>query len=639
MQADFEAGRAYADSGASAVVIADQGITTFEATNKGWFSLIHKRKRRIRILDKNGFDAATEYVYLNTQPRKVERLQNLKAVTYNLDGIRIQSTTLDAASVFTEKLSDDFCRKKFTLPAVKAGSIIEISYDVVSDYLFSLRPWTFQTEHPVLWSQCRVEIPQFFYYVFLQQGYFPIENSQSTNHRIYHVLEPSSDISATGLEVEFSSAVLISAWTAKKLPAARPEKFISSINNHLLKIEFQLAQYRFPDMVPQNVYSDWNESASDLMKNEYFGQPLRRDNSWLNGQLAELDLKEKTTLEKAKAIYAYVRDRFTVNASGSVFTSNSPSTVFQKKTGSVAEINLLMILMLNHEGVTAHPVILSTRENGYVQKDYPLLRKYNYVIAQVMIGEKDYFVDASKKLGFGLLDGSCYNGCAWKISSDNPQPLYFFTDSLKEQSMTSVFISNQGPGKQTGRFTQTYGMQESSKLRHIIKNSEPAEFVKALQNQPMSYAQFLNFGVDSVNKPEHPLAVHVDMQIDYKNAKHIYFDPIQSGDYKINPLSANSRKYPVEFPYALDNVYLLNVDVPEGYVVDELPKPIRMRFDEIGGYFEYSVGLNGKNRVQLIRKIVLKRTIFRPEEYEALRAFFSMVVMKQNEQFVFRKAD
>ena len=45
------------DTGASAVVIADIGSSVFEGNVKGWFSLMYKRFRRVKILNKNGFDA------------------------------------------------------------------------------------------------------------------------------------------------------------------------------------------------------------------------------------------------------------------------------------------------------------------------------------------------------------------------------------------------------------------------------------------------------------------------------------------------------------------------------------------------------------------------------------------------------
>src|SRR5579859_7230161 len=56
---DFNVKAEALDSSADAVVIADFGTTAFEGDNRGWFTLIFKHSRRIKILKRSGFDAAT----------------------------------------------------------------------------------------------------------------------------------------------------------------------------------------------------------------------------------------------------------------------------------------------------------------------------------------------------------------------------------------------------------------------------------------------------------------------------------------------------------------------------------------------------------------------------------------------------
>jgi hypothetical protein len=77
--------------------------------------------------------------------------------------------------------------------------------------------------------------------------------------------------------------------------------------------------------------------------------------------------------------------------------------------------------------------------------------------------------------------------------------------------------------------------------------------------------------------------------------------------------------------------------VPNGYEVDELPKPMRMKLNEEGdGLFEYLIQQQD-NLISLRVKITMKRTYFLPDEYDMLREFFNMIVKKQSEQIVFKK--
>ena len=90
-------------------------------------------------------------------------------------------------------------------------------------------------------------------------------------------------------------------------------------------------------------------------------------------------------------------------------------------------------------------------------------------------------------------------------------------------------------------------------------------------------------------------------------------------------------------PYTIDETYAFRMFVPEGYVVDEIPKSIRLNFDESGtSFFEYLIE-SKDNAVALRSRVKLNRSYYLPEEYEVLRDFFGLIVSKHNEQVVFKK--
>jgi hypothetical protein len=104
-----------------------------------------------------------------------------------------------------------------------------------------------------------------------------------------------------------------------------------------------------------------------------------------------------------------------------------------------------------------------------------------------------------------------------------------------------------------------------------------------------------------------------------------------------NPFTAAERYYPVEMPYTMDQTYLLTMEIPKGYEVDELPKQLVAKLDEEqSAYFEYRISVSGTT-ISLRSRITMNRANYHPDEYESLRAFFNMVVNKQNEQIVFKK--
>src|SRR5688572_11194143 len=110
---DFNLSGVQFDTSAGAVYIADVGLTEFEGNNKSWFSMIFKRQVRIKILNKNGFDASNFEIALYDFGTVESKLEKLKAVTYNLENGKVVETKLDEKSVFKDKHNKYWSTKKF----------------------------------------------------------------------------------------------------------------------------------------------------------------------------------------------------------------------------------------------------------------------------------------------------------------------------------------------------------------------------------------------------------------------------------------------------------------------------------------------------------------------------------------------
>ena len=104
-----------------------------------------------------------------------ETISGLKAVTYNLENGKIVETKAKSDGFFNEKFSDNLTLVKVALPNVKVGSVVEITYKINSDFLMNFWDWEFQETIPVVWSEYRASIPEFFNYDKYMQGYIPLD--------------------------------------------------------------------------------------------------------------------------------------------------------------------------------------------------------------------------------------------------------------------------------------------------------------------------------------------------------------------------------------------------------------------------------------------------------------------------------
>lgn len=624
------------DSNATAIIVADIGSTEIIGNTKGSFSLLFNNYRRAHILNKNGYNIGDVQISLYTNGESEEELENLKAVTYNLENGKVVQTKLEIKSaVFKDKVSKNLVVKKFTFPNIKAGSIIEYEYKIKSDFIFNLQPWDFQGEFPRLWSEYNFAMPSFYNYVTLSQGYHPFAiKTSSTSRSSFNM----ADIRGSGAteRVDFNANVVDYRWVMKDVPSLKEESYTSTLRNHISRIEFQLASIGEP-FTPRQVMSSWKMAAKDLLEDEDFGEQLSKDNGWLN-EVMPLALRGATNvLAKAKNIYEWVRDNFTCTNYNRKYLEQPLKNVLKNRNGNVAEINLLMTAMLRKANIQADPVILSTRSHGYTHSAYPLMDRYNYVICRTEAESKEFFLDACEPgMGFGKLDYKCYNGSC-RIINSIAEEIYLNASSLKEVTNTIVFVINDEQGNSIGSFQQTPGYLESSRFRKLAKEKGKEQVFSEFQKAAGEDIKVSNTKIDPLFNYDEPVKVSFD--IDFINNKEdiIYFNPMLGEGFKENPFKSAERFYPVEMPYTMDETYNLQMEVPTGYVVDELPKGAVVKFNEAeDAIFEYRLSLSGGN-ISFRSRLVIKKAYFLPEEYEVLREFFALIVKKQSEQIVFKK--
>jgi hypothetical protein len=623
------------DSNANAVVLSDIGEAVIEGNSKGWFSISFTRHRVVHILNKNGYDEANVEIRLYTNGDAEEKLDNIKAVTYNLENGKIVESKLDKSAVFKEKIDKHLIARKFTFPNVKEGCIVEYEYKTTSDFIENLDPWHFQGESPVLWSEFKLSVPQFFTYTFLSHGYRPMAINDTKNRTADFNISDSRTASSTE-RYHLSSGVTDYRWVMKDVPELKKESYTSSLKNHISGIEFQLTSSNYP-LTVHDYRNTWPALVKELLQSSYFGEALDKNNNWLSDEIKPLLVGTASETEKAKKIYAYVRDNFTCTDHSAFAIQQSLKNVMKAKKGSVSEINLLLTAMFRYAGLQSFPVILSTTDHGFAWEYYPMITAFNYVVSQCIADGQPVYLDASyPRLGFAKLLPECYNGHA-RVINENADPVYFMPDSVSEKKVTALFITNDDKGHWIGAMNQKLGYFESYRARDKIKEKGADEFFKEIQKVYGENVKMKSPRADSLSNYEAPVTLKYDVELSKPEDDIVYINPMFGEGWKNNPFKSAERYYPVEMPYTMDETYILTMDVPEGYTVDEIPKQMVVKLDEKeSALFEYRISQSGTT-ISLRSRLKVSRTLYANEEYENLREFFNLIVKKQNEQIVFKK--
>jgi hypothetical protein len=116
----------------------------------------------------------------------------------------------------------------------------------------------------------------------------------------------------------------------------------------------------------------------------------------------------------------------------------------------------------------------------------------------------------------------------------------------------------------------------------------------------------------------------------------IYFNPLFGEEEKENLFKLEARKYPVDFGKPMEKIIMCKVALPDGYTVDEIPKPKIIMLPNRSGKYTYTATLTG-NTLSIVSVMQINKSLFLQDEYVNLREFYSQLIAKQSEQIVLTK--
>ena len=234
-----------------------------------------------------------------------------------------------------------------------------------------------------------------------------------------------------------------------------------------------------------------------------------------------------------------------------------------------------------------------------------------------------------------MLPQKCLNGQGWLVSPTNPKWVGL-QGGAKSNSVVFANLTINEEGELAGKVDLTLKSYSALKTRSSNSGTDEEKTAEYLKEE------LSNWEVSEVNWEQKkaiykPLKLSFQLKQELEDEDIIYLDPSIFGLEDENPFTSEDRNLPVDFPYAQGRKYVLSFTIPEGYVVDDLPKPTRVSLPNKGGSFTFNVSQNGQT-ITLVNNLKLNQKFFTVEEYQGLRKFYEMVVAKNAEQIVIKKA-
>ncbi|AMR27230.1 hypothetical protein A0257_09045 [Hymenobacter psoromatis] len=649
--ADFEAKNFVGDSAAGAVVLYDYGNTRFRLNGLS-FQLESERTTRIKILKKSGYDVATVEVPLYHKDQDEEKIVNLRGFTYNEVGGKIEKVKLETSKAFTEERTKNTRVRKFTLPNVREGAVIEYSYTVTSDFLSQFQDWTFQREIPTRWSEFRASIPEYFDYKMLMQGYEPLALQTKEQTATQYLATERVEVGDGGgglngqgsHTASHSDAITAQAtnyhWAMQNVPALRDEPYMTTMRDYVARINFELAGERMPGGAYQNVLGTWTKINAELQNEENFGGQLGRL-GFLDAALKPLIAQYPDPAARAAAVRELVIKGMKYDGTTGFVASGSLRKSYELHRGTAADINLLLIAALRQAGLPAEAVLLSTRSHGRVDQNFPLLQQFNYVIGMLPLADgKELLLDATEPLlPCGVLPTRCLNQIGRLVANKEGEGRWVsLTPTQSRNHFQQVQLKIDEQGNLTGQVHEEHGGYSGASARERLQQLGEKKYVTELASQHPGW-EMPSYKFSEVSEVGRPLALNYEMRQPASTpgaAQELYVSPLASFGDGENPFRHPDRTYPVDFGAPTQDVILVTLTLPPGYAA-ELPKPAVIELPDKGGRYMYSASTTAPGTVQLLSRLTLTKPVYGAEEYASLREFYRLALAKQAEALVLKK--
>lgn len=616
------------DSSAMALVIYENSDSYYSLNGTtGDFNIKTEYVIRIKFFTQDGVDkyskAKIPFIESNDGMNS-ESIDGLVGYTYNLENGKAVRTKLSKEYIFTEDFNDNLKLLKFALPQVKIGSVIEYKYTKNSPFYFDPDHFTFQRDIPVKYSCYRLKVPEYFTMNRTSKGYEQIKfkTEKGNDSFIFHgdVLRcTSEDITAE----------------VRDLPALKDEDFIWNFDDYKTGIMFEIRSLQIPGRVYKTFSRTWGNVAGALADYEFFGKQFDEKNI-LKKELSDVLQNQATDIDSIRAILNLVRSKVKFN-DRTTLTVRNQSKALKEGLGSSGEVNAILLNALKNAGFKAYPVVMSLRSEGRLRWEYPSQKSLNYFVVLVKNNGKEYYLDATKEYtDINVIPVDClvekaliiydktFNLSDLTNIGNNSDKIYFVLN-FNEDGLLFGKKMEIYSGELAYTFKQGYEKSESEE-KHIEMLETKNEIEISNYKIDKKVAQTLSFS-ENYDFIQKKISLNGDV---------VSFNPLLFMAMATNTMKAETRKLPVEFPFPYEQLISVNLSIPQGWVVDEMPKSEKIVYQDDKIEMTY-LAKQTANSVQIQCNFKQKIAIVSANDYKFLRDFWYKMYNKQNEMITLKK--
>lgn len=641
------------DTSASAVVLYKNRKTYFNYVHPDGWVVINEIHKRVKILNKDGFDYATEKLRIYKNGGDKERMSSIKGLTYNIENGKLKTEKLKKSAIFKNEATEYYDEQSFTMPNAKEGSVLEWKYKITSPF-WKIDNLVIQEDIPTDYYLAKIQVPEYFKFKKMVKGGYAInpkeyietrkmkvsyENSGSLNDRVSNMRKTGgtrTGLTKTTQEREISVREQNTEYDLINIPALQKEPYVNNINNYRLTVNYELMSAVFPGGSGKVYSTTWDDVIKTINEHQNFGGQLNKT-KFLNDDIASIKALGNNQIEQIYAAFNLVKNRMNWNGNYGKYTDKGLQKAYKEKVGNVSEINLMLVALLKESGIKANPVLISTRKYGIPV--FPTLDGFNYVVACAEIDGQDILMDATNKnLIPGLLPSKAINweGTLVMSNGSSRKVNLFPRKASRNDIMMNIEVSEEGDikGKRRSSLTDL----DALSYRNNFGGTPKEERVESIISDN-DFLDVSDYEIKNLNNLGKPIVESYSFEIEDavdQVGNDIYISPLFQLALNENPFKSQERIYPVDFVYPVSRKKIVTITIPVGYKVTSIPKPIKLNLPDNLGSFLFNIketptGLN------LITDFKINAAIIPTKNYLELKEFYNQRVLKEAEKVVLSK--
>ncbi|MGV0755089.1 DUF3857 domain-containing protein [Empedobacter brevis] len=578
---------------ANAVILSEEG--KMELTPANYYLTV---KRRIKILTEKGIDEANIQLSYYSKNKR-EAISGIKGSTINIVNGTEQISAIDEKEIFEVSINELYSAKKFTFPNVKVGSIIEYTYRKSSEHNFSIDAWNFQHELPTLLSKFRLNNQAYGTYSIISIG--------------------------DALNTKYKGKSSATEWVLTNIPSYKQLRYVYNPQDQSERIKIQADNYH-TDGAKKTTVNAWKDLIQDI-NNQYDSYR----NPFAVKDIAQNIPNGKDEIETLRNVIHYINTNVKWNRFYGIIPSRSNKTLLKEKSGSTADMNLLLHEILTAKGFETSLILFSSRHHGQILFSYPIVNQFNSVLTVVKLnkGTSNVILDASKlnkeQIEFGPLDAFNYHGVVLKKGEPSfvklNQKLSYYESSMKYDFINNGNLVLYRKDKLNGYFYDD-DVDEKNVLNRFVTESLDVRLDEEKSDKTF-------FETDSYVKNYRAKAIIPNAPF------YTFINPLREF-LKHYTFEDKNRQRKIEFDYP----YLFNIQVkskiPEGYevVVDEKYKAHHKI--ELGlEYYQEAKVKDGQ--LILAIQFLLPEGVYEAEKYNELKQFFEKIKIEAVKEILMKK--